>query len=57
MSTITTRRIPGIAGSLRGDSYNRTVLRTLAEQSWEGIEIEIFGIAIPTVQDKFRAAG
>ena len=42
------RRILGIAGSLRGGSYNKAVLRTLAEQSWEGVEIEIFDIsAIP----------
>jgi chromate reductase, NAD(P)H dehydrogenase (quinone) len=39
------RRILGIAGSLRGGSYNKAVLRTLAEQSWEGVEIEIFDIS------------
>src|SRR4029453_3981283 len=39
------RKILGIAGSLRGGSYNKAVLRTLAEQSWEGVEIEIFDIS------------
>ena len=39
------RKILGIAGSLRGGSYSKAVLRTLAEQSWEGVEIEIFDIS------------
>jgi len=29
MSTITTRKLLGIAGSLRSDSYNKAILRTL----------------------------
>jgi hypothetical protein len=33
------RKILGIADSLRGGSYNKAVLRTLAEQSWEGINL------------------
>src|SRR4029453_1291368 len=45
MSTITKRKILGIAGSLRGDSYTKAVLRTLAEKGWEGVEIEIFDIS------------
>ena len=49
MSTITTkdrtRKLVGIAGSLRADSYSKAVLRTLAEKSWEGVEIEIFDIS------------
>ncbi len=45
MSTITTRKILGIAGSLRDDSYSKAVLRTLAERSWDGVEIEIFDIS------------
>ena len=49
MSTITTkdrtRKLVGIAGSLRADSYSKAVLRTLAEKSWEGVEIEMFDIS------------
>jgi NAD(P)H-dependent FMN reductase len=30
-----TRKILGIAGSLRRDSYNKAVLRTLAELNWK----------------------
>ena len=49
MSTITTkdrtRKLLGIAGSLRTDSYSKAVLRTLAEKSWEGVEIEMFDIS------------
>lgn len=39
------RKILGIAGSLRADSYNKAVLRTLAESQWDGVEIEIFDIS------------
>lgn len=39
------RKLLGIAGSLRGESYNKAVLRTLASKSWEGVEIEIFDIS------------
>jgi len=39
------RKILGIAGSLRQDSYNKAVLKTLAESSWDGVEIEVFDIS------------
>jgi NAD(P)H-dependent FMN reductase len=49
MSTIATkdrtRKLVGIAGSLRADSYSKAVLRTLAEISWEGVEIEMCDIS------------
>ena len=38
-------KILGIAGSLRNDSYNKAVLKTLAQSSWEGVEIEVFDIS------------
>lgn len=38
-------RIPGFAGSLRKDSYNRALLRAARELgAAEGIEIEIFEV-------------
>lgn len=39
------QKILGIAGSLRNQSYNKAVLRSLAESSYEGVEIEIFDIS------------
>lgn len=39
------KKILGIAGSLRSDSYNRAVLKTLAQSKWGGMEIEIFDIS------------
>lgn len=38
-------KILGIAGSLRNESYNKAVLKTLAESAWDGVEIEIFDIS------------
>jgi chromate reductase len=38
-------KILGIAGSLRQDSYNKAVLKTLAKSSWDGVEIEIFDLS------------
>lgn len=38
-------KILGIAGSLRHESYNKAVLKTLAQSSWDGVEIEIFDIS------------
>jgi NAD(P)H-dependent FMN reductase len=40
------RKILGIAGSLRRDSYNKAVLRTLAELSWEGVGIRTENIRL-----------
>ena len=49
MSTLTTkdgtRKILGIAGSLRAESYSKAVLRTLAEKRWDGVEIEMCDIS------------